>query len=62
MIKYEIQITTKKSIEVISNDDDEAMNIAHQIFDEQGLVLPTSEMEIVSSEPATEKDEMWYSN
>ena len=62
MIRYDIKITTEKSVEVVAHDDDEAMDIAHQIFDEQGWVLPTSQMEIVSSEPATEKDEMWYSN
>lgn len=62
MISYEIQITTKKVTEVVANDKDEALDLAHQIFDEQGLVQPTSEIEIISSEPATERDEMWYLN
>lgn len=62
MITYEIQITTIKSVDVVANDDDEALDLAQQIFDEQGLLLPTSQLEIVSSEPATARDEMWYLN
>jgi hypothetical protein len=48
MIKYEIRIIN--STDVIAKDQDEALSLAYQIFDEHGLMQPTSEMEIVSSE------------
>ncbi len=62
MFRYEVEVETKKTIEVIAKDDAEAKMLAYEAFEDEKLINDRTLMTIKSVEPASERDEMWYLN